>query len=402
MVYVKCFRPLIMRPDPIVNIVRFYSILTSANTGNYMKKLTSIRCLAWGSLTLLLAACSFNPAQPPQSASASEDSALTTQEPMAAYLLVYFKDDDHSLHMALSNDGYSFTDINQGKAVIKGTDIAEQKGIRDPHIFRGPQGNFYLAMTDLHIFAQRDGLRDTEWQRPGEEYGWGNNRGFVLMKSANLIDWSVANVRIDKSFAGYDEIGSAWAPQTTFDDASGQLMLYYTMRFKTGLNKLYYSYVNEDFNQLTSAPELLFEYPKDVSYIDADITQVGDTYHMFYTPHDSTPGIKQATSKSVNHNYQYDAAWYDSEPVASEAPNVWQRIGEEKWVLMYDVYGTVPHNFGFRETTDFIHFTDLGHFNDGVMKATNFSSPKHGAVILLTAKEASTLASHWHLDMRFD
>lgn len=29
---------------------------------------------------------------------------------MKAYLMVYFKDDDHSLHMALSNDGYRFTE----------------------------------------------------------------------------------------------------------------------------------------------------------------------------------------------------------------------------------------------------------------------------------------------------
>ncbi|HCV79728.1 MAG TPA: beta-xylosidase, partial [Zunongwangia profunda] len=28
---------------------------------------------------------------------------------MAAYLMVYFKDDDHSLHFALSKDGRSFT-----------------------------------------------------------------------------------------------------------------------------------------------------------------------------------------------------------------------------------------------------------------------------------------------------
>ena len=67
--------------------------------------------------------------------------------------------------------------MNEGKPVIAGDTIAEQKGIRDPHIFRGPDGAFYLSMTDLHIYAQRDGYRDTEWERDGKEYGWGNNRG---------------------------------------------------------------------------------------------------------------------------------------------------------------------------------------------------------------------------------
>ena len=41
-------------------------------------------------------------------------------------------------------------------------------------------------MTDLHIFAQQKGLRNTEWERDGAKYGWGNNRGFVLMKSKDL------------------------------------------------------------------------------------------------------------------------------------------------------------------------------------------------------------------------
>ncbi|HAX14487.1 MAG TPA: beta-xylosidase, partial [Leeuwenhoekiella sp.] len=49
---------------------------------------------------------------------------------MQAYLLTYFKDDTHSLHMALSSDGYSFTDINEGNPVVAGDTIASQKGIR--------------------------------------------------------------------------------------------------------------------------------------------------------------------------------------------------------------------------------------------------------------------------------
>ncbi len=222
------------------------------------------------------------------------------------------------------------------------------------------------------------------------------------MKSQDLINWSTAQVRLDETFEGYGEIGCAWAPETTYDEEEGKLMLYYTMRMKNGLNKMYYSYVNDDFDKLLTAPQMIFQYPKEVSYIDADITKVGDQYHMFYTPHDGTPGIKQAVSDKINQDYQYDSAWYDTEPHASEAPNVWKRIGKEKWVLMYDIYGIQPHNFGFRETTDFKNFEDLGHFNEGVMKATNFSSPKHGAVIHLTANEAQKLADHWGFEMEFE
>lgn len=323
------------------------------------------------------------------------------EKDMKAYLMVYFKDDTHGLYMALSPDGYSFTDVNNGQPIMAGDTIALQKGIRDPHITRGPDGRFYLAMTDLHIFAREAGYRDTQWERDGEQYGWGNNRGFVLMTSGDLIHWSRANLRVDQAFPGLSNIGCAWAPETIYDAEKGKLMLYYTMRFGNGNSRLYYTYMDDDFARMEMEPQLLFEYPKAVPYIDADITKVGDRYHMFYVPHDNGIGIKQAVSASINKDYTYDPEWYDPEDKACEAPNVWKRIGEDKWVLMYDIYGIQPHNFGFSETSDFIHFTDLGRFNEGIMKATNFSSPKHAAVIHLTAAEANRLAKHWKFDMTF-
>lgn len=59
-----------------------------------------------------------------------------------------------------------------------------------------------------------------------------------------------------------------------------------------------------------------------------------------------------------------------------------------------------PHNFGFAETSDFVHFKNLGHFNEGVMKTTNYTSPKHGAVIHLTKEEADNLEEYWKTHQR--
>lgn len=72
-------------------------------------------------------------------ASARKKAKVPDEKDMAAYLLVYFKDDTHSLHMALSADGYSFTDVNNGRPVVSGDTIAQQRGIRDPHIMRRPR-----------------------------------------------------------------------------------------------------------------------------------------------------------------------------------------------------------------------------------------------------------------------
>ncbi len=78
-----------------------------------------------------------------------------------------------------------------------------------------------------------------------------------------------------------------------------------------------------------------------------------------------------------------------------EAPHVFKRIGEDKWTLMYDIYRLKPMNFGFVETSDFQTFTDLGEFNKGVMRTVNFASPKHGAVVQITAEEARMLEERW-------
>ena len=327
--------------------------------------------------------------------------AVPQEKDMSAYLMVFHKDETHGLYMAVSRDGYTFTAMNDGEPVIAGDTIAYQRGIRDPHIYRGPDGAFYLAMTDLHVFAKRDGYRETEWERDRNMYGWGNNYGLVLMKSWDLVNWKRANIRFDKLTAGLSEIGCAWAPEVTYDEKKGKLMIYYTMRFRNEANKLYYVYVNDDFDTIESLPQILFEYPNEgVSAIDGDITKVGDKYHLFYVAHDGPAGIKQAVSDRANGDYEHDPRWYDFEPKACEAPTVWKRIGEDKWVLMYDVYSVTPHNFGFIETSDFVNFKNLGRFNEGVMKTTNYNAPKHGAVIHLTTEEADNLEKYWQKNKR--
>lgn len=319
-----------------------------------------------------------------------------TEKNMAAYLFVFFDDPTHSLFMATSHDGYTFTAVNDGKPVIAGDTIADQKGVRDPHISRGPDGAFYLAMTDLHLSAQRKGYRTTRWEREEKEYGWGNNRGFVLMKSFDLIHWTRTNLHIENAFN--EKVGCVWAPETIYDPVARKMMIYFTMRLGNGLTKLYYAYIDDAFTHLTSDIRLLFDYPDPkIQVLDADITRMPDgRYCMTYVAQENPGGIKMAISDSINSGYLYNPEMVDSEPGACEAPNIWKRIGENKWVLMYDVFSIRPNNFGFCETTDFVTFKDLGHFNDGVMKLTNFTSPKHGSIIQITAKEAKKLEQHWN------
>ena len=318
---------------------------------------------------------------------------------MGAYVMVYHKDADHSLHMALSRDGYSWTAVNDDKAVVGGDTIAQQHGIRDPHIYRSPDGTFYVAATDLHVFGKRAGYRETEWERDGQEYGWGNNRGLVLMKSKDLIHWTHTVFRIDEAFpTRFGELGCAWAPETIFDPEEGKLMVYFTIRATgKGKTKLYYAYANDEFTKLITEPELLFEYPdENIQVLDADIVPMPDgRYCMTYCAQENPGGIKMAISDHINRGYQYQPQQIDDEKGACEAPTMYKIIGEDKWILMYDIFSIRPHNFGFMETTDFKTFRPLGHFGDGPTKRANFSQQKHGAVTQITEEEAQRLENYW-------
>ncbi len=345
-------------------------------------------------LALWLLAAVLSPAH----AATSRAKKPLLEKDMGAYLFTFFNDPTHSLFMAVSYDGYTFTAVNNGEPIIAGDSIADQRGIRDPHIYRAPNGSFYIAMTDLHIYGKDKGLRTTQWERP-DRFGWGNNRGLVLMKSDDLIHWTHQEVRIDQLFPErFGEIGCAWAPETIWDPQAKKLMVYFTIREKAGgRTKLYYSYANDDFTTLETEPQLLFEYPDEkVQVLDADICPMpGGRYFMSYVAQESPGGIKYMVSKKINHFDDYHAQQIDAEPGACEAPNMWKRIGEKKWVLMYDIFSIHPHNFGFVETSDFKTFKPLGRFNEGVMRATNFVSPKHGSVIQITKAEAQRLENYW-------
>jgi hypothetical protein len=325
-------------------------------------------------------------------------SAMPGEKDMKAYLLSYFKDETHSIYFATSTDGYTFTDINGGAPVFLGKDLGEQKGVRDPHLMRGPDNAFYLSMTDLHIFAQREGLRTTEWERPFDQFGWGNNRALIFMKSYDLINWTYSLVHVGDLFPAFADIGAAWAPETIFDTERKKLMVYFTVRHKAGQDYMVYAYANDAFTTLETTPQQLFTYPvKDKSTIDGDITKVGDKYHLYYVAHDKPGGLRHAVSDKINQGYVYDPRKVDPETVSCEAPMMWRRIGSDRYVLMYDVFGANPNNMGFSETSDFVTYKNLGRFNDpgSPMKSTNFSGPKHGSVTHITAEELARLQTHF-------
>ena len=317
------------------------------------------------------------------------------EKDFAGYLLVYFKDQTQSAYMAISRDGYTFVDLNEGQPIFDGELIAEQRGVRDPHITRGPDGAFYLVMTDLHIFGQRAGFRTNQWERPVEKYGWGNNRAIVMMKSWDLIHWSHSDFFVDTAFPELGDTDCAWAPETIYDEQAGKMMVYFTIRYSNKDCNLYYSYASSDFTKLETKPERI----SDIGGLDGDITRVGDKFQLFYV---ADAKIRHAVSDKINQGYKPEPNRIDPNTVSTEAPNLFKRLGTDTYVLMYDVYGARPNNMGFSQTADFITYTNIGRFNEGEMKTMSFDRPKHGAVTYMTLDELKAAASHWKVDIKLD
>lgn len=333
-----------------------------------------------------------------------------SEKDMAGYVMVYHKDADHGLHMAYSWDGYSWTALNDDKPIMAGDTIAVQKGIRDPFIFRAPDGTFCAAMTDLHVFGKRDGIRTTEWERDGRQYGWGNNRGLVLLRSRDLIHWQRTNLDFshltcptgetesDGTPIPWSEVGCVWAPEMTAT-ADGHILMHFTTRVRGGFNHIAYVYMDDEFTHMTSDPQVLVIGDTDehgrvkMNTIDSDINLIDDTYHLFCTENGHP---RHAVSKQLTGPYTL-VPFDDGVPQVHEAPNLWKLIGEQKWILMQDRYSMNPHNFLFCETTDMEHFTPVGYFNEEgcPFKRNNFSEQKHGSVVQVTKKELQKLIKHW-------
>lgn len=262
-------------------------------------------------------------------------------------------------------------------------------------------------MTDLHIFAKREGLRDTDWERPFELYDWGNNRGLVILTSRDLLNWQKTYINFTE-IPGFENVGCVWAPELTWDEGANSFLMHYTTRFGNGHNEIYAAHLSiiEDGNvakvSLAEKPFPLFSAPRDetgktnYNVIDSDIVRTEDgVYHLLYVSHEKGACIHQAISKSLTGPYTDLGRVQDGEKRGHEAPNCWQRP-DGTWVLMWDCYGRKPHNFGFAETKDFKEWKPIGYFDqkDGVMKRTGFAEQKHGSVVVVSGEMLKSIEGY--------
>lgn len=295
----------------------------------------------------------------------------------SAYLFVYFtgnSKDEEQIRFALSDDGYNFKALNQDKPVVSSANISLTGGVRDPHILRAADGKtFYMVVTDM-VSAK----------------GWDSNRGMVLLKSTNLVDWTSTAINIPTAFPGeFGDVLRVWAPQTIYDPSVGKYMVYFSI-LKTGAgeyDKIYYCYANKDFTALETAPKQLFFNPDKSACIDGDIVNAYGKYHMFYKTEGSEKGIRKAVADKLTGEWKTIPGVMQQTTSPVEGAGVFKLNNSNDWVLMYDMY--TSGRYQFTKSQDLEHFKVIDH-----EVSMNFH-PRHGTVLPITAAEADRLQAKW-------
>lgn len=310
--------------------------------------------------------------------------AVCTAQPnekKVAYLFTYFTGnapDKEQICYALSDDGYNYTPLNGGNPVISSDTIAYTQCVRDPHILRCEDGKtFYMVVTDMK-----------------SSLGWASNRGMVLLKSTDLVNWQHSAINFPTKYPKqWGNVTRVWAPETIFDRNAGKYMVFYSLRTSDddSFDRIYYSYVNDDFTDLEGEPQYLFD--RGTATIDGDIVYnpSDGLYHLFFKS-EGGRGIFQATSKTLTaepgkplgSQWTVHEAHVDQTEVQVEGVGVCQSIDGKSWIVMYDCY--TSHYYQFCKSPDLKHFEVVQN------TATEGKfTPRHGTIIPITQAEKDRL-----------
>jgi len=307
---------------------------------------------------------------------------IAEEENKKAYLFIYFTGnttEGEQIRYAVSSNGIDYYPLNNGNPIISSDTISIKKGVRDPHILRSQNGKtFYMVATDM---------KSAE--------GWTSNRGIVMLKSNDLINWTHSTVNFPTKWPEkWGKVLRVWAPQTIYDPTVNKYMVYfslYTGDTTCPYDRIYYCYANNDFTDLEGEPQLLFD--RGSATIDADIifNEVDSLYYMFFK-NETLGGISMVTSKTLTApNNNHGSQWSNpSKPLqqttqAVEGSGVFRLINSDTWILMYDCYTSSHYQFCISN--------DLKNFK--YVKDDYSLGARHGTTITITEDELNKLLLKW-------
>ncbi|WP_432542643.1 glycoside hydrolase family 43 protein [Kineococcus sp. SYSU DK002] len=284
--------------------------------------------------------------------------------------------------LSLGDDPLSWRRLNGGRPVLEPT--LGTTGVRDPFVVRG-DGEFFVVATDLRIYG--DGEPTPErwdgWKRHG-------SRSIVVWRSTDLVRWSEPWLLE----VAPPQAGMAWAPEATFDAATGEFTLLWSSALHERADHRDDSYSRvltartRDFRAV-SAPEVLIDRGRAV--IDTTVARCGDAWLRFSKDDSRSPGsLRLFAEVDTGDGFTVVAERIADELYADvEAPVVVHDVRRDRWVLFVDQFSVRPQGYLPLVSDDPL---------SGVwtpVPAGGFSIPantKHGGVLALTAQERERLS----------
>lgn len=295
---------------------------------------------------------------------------IPAEKPDTAYLFAYFlgnSPEQERLSYAVSTDGYHFKALNGGRAVWKsgvGTEC-----LRDPYIFKGEDGLYYMLATDMK-----------------SSLGWNSNRNLISAKSTDLVHWfDETLIEISGKYPLMMNADRAWAPQAIYDPEKGAYMIYYAARVpgRDDRTIMYYAY-SRDMKTLDTEPALLFAPANGNDAIDSDIIFRNGKYYMYYK-NETNKRIYLAEAEHASGPYR-EIKQVSEGNIGVEGPNIYKLNDSDKWVMMSDAYGN--GYYVMQETTDLENFKTV----DRSGYSFDFT-PRHGYVIPINGDQYDALVS---------
>ncbi|MGN0615209.1 family 43 glycosylhydrolase [Ruminococcus flavefaciens] len=297
-------------------------------------------------------------------------STISTEKPDVAYLFAYFlgnAPEQERLSYAVSTDGYNFKALNGGGAVWKSSVGTEC--LRDPYIFKGEDGFYYMLATDMK-----------------SSLGWNSNRNLLSAKSTDLVHWfDETSIEIANKYPLMQGADRAWAPQAIYDPEKESYMIYFAARVpgRDDRTIMYYAY-SKDMKHLNTEPVLLFAPKNGNDAIDSDIIYQKGKYYMYYK-NETNKRIYLATADHASGPYS-EIKQVSEGDIGVEGPNIYNLIGTDKWLMMSDAYGN--GYYVMQETTDLENFKTVSRNS----YSFNFT-PRHGYVIPINGDQYNALIS---------
>jgi beta-xylosidase len=282
------------------------------------------------------------------------------------YLFTSFRGNgEDGLHLALSNDGYKWSTLNQDRSFLKPV-VGKGRLMRDPCIAQAPDGIFHMVWT-------------TGWTDQTIGYAW----------SKDLIEWR--DQREIPVMTHEPTARNSWAPELFYDESKRTWLIFWATtipgRFaqtdqtgNNGYNHRMYYVSTRDFK--TFGPTRLFFDP-GFNVIDATIIKAGKRFYLIFKDERQNPvkkNLRVAIADSAEGPYGQISEPFTRDWV--EGPSA-IKIGDD-WLVYYDQYR--DRRYGAMKSRDLKSWQDIS-------KDLSFPADhRHGSVLRISAPIAKKLS----------